>query len=106
MPYNDELIIRYESLFGNYNNYFDKPAEITPQSVKLHFSNKTQIIGFVRSFLKDFRLCKLTNNGKTIEIKLLNLYNLEKLLKDILNSLKESLPRSVVTVNRNCYYGR
>jgi hypothetical protein len=105
VSYNEEMIIRYESLIGSFNNYFDSPIKITNQSIFLSFLNNRQSIAFLKDFLKKPHLVKLENNSLNVEIKILNLFDQEKLLKDILHSLENTLSKTLITVNRNCYYG-
>lgn len=99
------MIIRYESLIGGFNNYFLNPVKITNQSIFLSFLNNRQSIAFLKEFLKKPHLVKLDNNSTSVEIKILNLFDQEKLLKDILHSLENTLSKTLITVNRNCYYG-
>ena len=106
MYYNEELILRYESLIGRFNKYFKQPIQISDKSIKLLFSNSKFCLEFIKYFLKDFHSCRLTNNNKNFEIKILNLYTIEKLLKDISFSLEKSMINSIITINRNCYYGK
>jgi len=103
--YNEELIIRYESLIGKFNNSFLKPIEINNESITLYFLNSSFCMEFVKYFLQDYHMCKLLNNSKTVKIKILNLYNIENLLKSILLSLEKSISHKLITVNRNCFYG-
>ncbi|MHA1229789.1 MAG: hypothetical protein ACTSRP_07280 [Candidatus Helarchaeota archaeon] len=105
MYYTEELIIRYESLIGKYNRFFTRPMQITDNSIKLFFSAPNFCLEFMKCFLTEFNMCKLQDDSKTIEIKVLNLYNIESILKSILNSLEKALKNRVITINRNCYYG-
>ncbi|MHA1270328.1 MAG: hypothetical protein ACTSPY_11115 [Candidatus Helarchaeota archaeon] len=100
-----ELIIRYESLIGKYRNFFSRPIKITNNKIILSFLNSSWCINFIKNFLQEYHLCKLSSDYKIVEIKLLNVFNIGQLLKSILISLEKSMPNTFATINRNCYYG-